>query len=121
MPAAAKAAGHSQTPRLFLPDNRPPRLSADAKKAIRALARKISAGPVKDAKSLFDEAQKLAGNQVEPKVLYGLALLKTPKQRAEALAYFETLKTEQADLLPVLQSLAWLSFDKRAFAPECTS
>ena len=26
MPAAAKAAGHSQTPRLFLPDSRPPRL-----------------------------------------------------------------------------------------------
>ncbi|MGO8750123.1 MAG: protein kinase domain-containing protein [Thermoguttaceae bacterium] len=117
MPAAAKAAGHSQTPRLFLPDSRPPRLSADAKKAIRALASKISAGSVRDVKGLFDDAQKLAGTEVEPKVLYGLALLKSPKQRAEAIVYFQTLKTEQADLLPVLQAVAWLAFDKRAFAP----
>ena len=116
IPAAARTTGHPQTPQLFLPDNRPPRLSADAKKAIRVLADRVAIGEsnLKDLKGLCDEATRLAGSEVEPKLLYGLVLLKS-KQR-ESLAYFESLKADQPNLLLGLEALTWLRFEKRGYA-----
>ncbi len=107
------------TPRLFLPDNRPPRLSADAKKAIRALASLVRTGETDAAElnKLYTTAQLLAGREVEPRLLYGLVLLKSkqPKHRAEAQAHFEALKNEKPDLLVPLQALAWIRFERRMY------
>jgi hypothetical protein len=49
--------------------------------------------------------------------MLGLVLLKgkQPKQKADALRFFEDLKTEKPDLLLPIQALAWLRFDKRAY------
>lgn len=112
-------AGSAQTPRLFLPDNRPPRLSAEAKKALRALASLVRTGESDPAelKNLYTTAQSLAGREVEPRLLYGLVLLKSkqPKQRAEALAHFEALKNEKPELLLPLQALCWIRFERRMY------
>lgn len=109
----------AQTPKLILPDNRPPRLTEEAKKAIRALATVVrSGGDQNEAKTAFGNAQGLAGKEVEPRLLYGLALLrsKNPKQRAEAVRYFEDLKSEKPELLLPLQVLAWGQFEKRQYS-----
>lgn len=115
----ASKAGGSQTPRLFLPDNRPPRLSPDAKKAIRALAGLVRSGEADTAelKNLYSNAQSLAGREVEPRLLYGLVLLKSkqPKHRAEAQTHFEALKNERPELLLPLEVLAWIRFERRMY------
>lgn len=115
----AAEGGPAQSPQLFLPDNRPPRLSADAKKAIRALAGLVRTGEADAAelKNLYASAQALAGREVEPRLLYGLVLLKSkqPKQRAEAQAHFEALKNEKPDLLLPLEALAWIRFERRMY------
>ncbi len=117
IPSAGVAGG--QTPQLFLPDNRPPRLAENAKKAIRALAAQVRAGDAdaSAAKTLYSEAQSLAGREVEPRLLYGLVLLKSKqlRLRAEALKHFETLKAEKPDLLLPLEVLAWLRFERRLY------
>jgi hypothetical protein len=117
MPSAGVAG--RQTPQLFLPDNRPPRLAENAKKAIRALAGQVRAGEADTgaAKTLYSEAQNLAGSEVEPRLLYGLVLLKSKQSRlrAEAVKHFETLKAEKPDLLLPLEVFAWLRFERRLY------
>ena len=115
----AAGAASARTPRLFLPDNRPPRLSAEAKKAIRALAGLVRTGEAEPAelRNLYASAQSLAGREVEPHLLYGLVLLKSkqPKHRAEAMAHFEALKNEKPNLLLPLQALCWIRFERRMY------
>ena len=106
----------AQTPELFLPDDRPPRLTEDAKKAVRRLAAFLTQTRV-DVDSAGHEyavARKLAGKEIEPRLMYALVLLKA-KDRDSALAYFEELKSENPDLLLPLQGLVWVRFDKRAY------
>jgi hypothetical protein len=103
-----------QTAQIFLPDNRPPRLSADAKKAIRGLAGLVRQNEVdlNAARSQYDAAQALAGKEIEPKLLFALLLMKM-RQRADAIKQFESLKIEQPACLLPSQALAWLKFDRR--------
>jgi hypothetical protein len=105
-----------QTAQIFLPDNRPARLSAEAKKAIRGLAGVVRQNEVdiNAVRSPYDAAQAAAGKEPEPKLLFGLVLVKT-RQRADAMRHFEALKVEQpSSPLPPL-ALAWLKFDRRMY------
>ncbi|MGA2254652.1 MAG: protein kinase, partial [Thermoguttaceae bacterium] len=76
MPAAG--AKGVQTPELFLPDDRPPRLSEAAKTSIRKLAGYADQLKVNldEASQEYDAALQAAGAEAEPRLLYGLVLLK---------------------------------------------
>jgi len=117
MAASAKATGQPQSPKLFLPDNRPPRLSDDAKQAIRELAAYLEQDSINlaEAKLRFAAADTLAGKEPEAKLIYGLVLLSW-RQRDEAQRQFATLKNEHPSLLLPSQALAWVQFDKRSYA-----
>ncbi len=114
--AAAKPA-QPQTARLFLPDARPPRLSDEAKQAIRALAATVRQSDVTlaGARAKFITAQEKAGKEVEPRLLFGLALLKV-RQPAEAKRHFQELRVEKPHLLLPLEGLVWTCFDRRDYA-----
>ena len=105
-----------QTPALFLPDARPPRLTEEAKKAIRALAAFLHEDrpDPEDLTQAYQTAVRLAGSEVEPRVVYGLILLKG-RDRQKALSHFEQLRTDQPELWLAPQSLAWLRFSLRAY------
>jgi serine/threonine-protein kinase len=114
MPSASK---DLQSPELFLPDDRPPRLTAEAKQQIRRLAGylgqpKIDRGNVEREFFAVAEAAK---KEVEPRLIYGLLMMKN-RLRDEAVKQFEEVKSEQPDRLLPSAALAWLRFDKRAYA-----
>lgn len=115
MKSVAAQVGHVQTPALFLPNPRPPRLTDEARKAIRGLASMLRESRVdlKAAMQAYAQASKLAGSELEPKLLYGLLLARS-KQRDDAISQFEKIKTEQPSLLVTMQALAWLRFTGRA-------
>ena len=118
MGLAASQVGHVQTPVLFLPDSRPPRLTEETKKAIRALAAFLREDRV-DQKAMtaaYASAGRLADKELEPRLLYGLILTRA-KQRNEATSHFEQLRTDHPDLLLPLQAIAWLRFMGRAYQP----
>jgi len=113
MGALASSIQQKQTPQLFLPDNRPPRLSADAKKAIQglvALARQNEMD-LPAARGMYDAAQAAAGKEIEPKLVFGLVLLKSRQPRADVARHFESVKAEQPGLLLPSAALAWLRFE----------
>jgi eukaryotic-like serine/threonine-protein kinase len=106
-----------QSPQLFLPDDRPPRLSEAAKTAIRHLANHAA-----QTKIDFDEVDQeyanvlqAAGAEPEPRLLYGLLLMKHKDQRGreKALQHFQTVKSEMPDRLLPHAALAWLRMEKR--------
>ncbi len=105
-------------PELFLPDNRPPRLSDDAKAAIRRLAAYLGEDKIdlKGAQKEYDAAAAAAGKEPEPKMLWGLVLLKD-KHRDAALKRFDQLRLERPELLPPLMAIAWARFDRRTYQP----
>jgi hypothetical protein len=113
MASLAGSIQRKQSPKLFLPDNRPPRLSAEAKKAIQGLAVQMrqSGTDMSAARNLYDAAQAAAGTEIEPKLLFGLVLLKASRQKADATKHFESLKAEQPGLTLPSAALAWLRFE----------
>ena len=72
MPAAA--AQGDQAPELFLPDDRPPRLTEAAKTSIRKLAGYADQLKVNmdEAAQEYDVALQAAGAEPEPRLLFGL-------------------------------------------------
>lgn len=109
-------AGTSQTVKLFLPDNRPPRLSEEAKTAIRVLGAMITMQDVnlQIADEAFRNASKGTGSEPEPFLLYGLLLVKN-RQMPEAVRYLEPLKVSHpAEPLPYLL-LAWIKVFRRDY------
>jgi hypothetical protein len=119
MAAASPSLGGAQSPELFLPDDRPPRLSEDAKKAIRKLAAFVRQDrpPMDDVAVQYESAVQAAGKEVEPKVLYGLLLMKSKqtKTRDEAMKLFDELKLDRPELVSPLEAIAWLRFDRLAY------
>ncbi len=113
--AAASVEGE-QTPGLVLPDQRPPRLSAEAKQAIRRLAAFLQQDQpeVEAAEAAYSEAVELAGREPEPRLIYGLLLAKA-RLRDEALQHFEELKLEYPELLLPRMVIVWLRFEKRTY------
>jgi len=116
MASAGAEIQQSQTPRLFLPDDTPPRLSEDAKKAIGKLAAHLHLPKIDPLaiKSEYTTAQTLAEGEPEPKLLYGLLLL-AARERSEAALVLEELRVEYPRQLLSVQALAWLHFDKRTY------
>jgi hypothetical protein len=114
--AAARPA-QAQTARLFLPNDKPPRLSEEAQQAIRALAalaRRSDVSPGK-ARTEFNAAQEAAGKEPEPKLLYGLVLLRA-REWADAQRQFEDLRAANPELTLPLQGLVWTQFGRRDYA-----
>ena len=114
-PAMSTASSEKQTPALFLPDDRPPRLKEDAKKAIRKLASysrqtRIDRDAVIEQYTLAEQLTK----EVEPPLILGLLLMKM-KDREAALQHFGELKINHPDLPLPIRALAWLWFDKRSY------
>ena len=107
----------SQTPELFLPDNRPPRLNEEARAAIRRLASRIRQNRVNlpEAESEYAIAVKAAGKEIEPKLLYGLLLMKN-KQRDPARQQFDAIKRQHPDHLLPLQGIIWVWIEKRKYS-----
>ena len=66
------------------------------------------------AKTEFATAAQLAGKEVEPRLLYGLVLIKV-KDGDAALKHLEELKADNPSLLLPLQGIAWLRFQKRNY------
>ena len=67
-----------------------------------------------DAAADYAAAVAVAGRQIEPKLIYGLLLLKN-KQRDPAIKQFEEIKSERPDLLLPLLGIAWACCEKRAY------
>jgi serine/threonine-protein kinase len=116
MATAAAEVKHAQTPQLFLPDTKPPRLTEEAKAAIRKLAGFLSQGRVDmlQASPAYSAARKLAGEELEPKLLAGLLYLKDPKSKSSAERQWNDLSAAHPELLLPLEGQAWLEFEKRA-------
>ena len=118
MNAVSAPLGAEQAPQLFVPDHEPPpRITAEAKQAIGALAALLRHNRVDmdEANEQYRTAAELAEGQPEPKILFGLLLLLKGKDRAAALKYFEDLKTKCPDLPLPWQGTAWLRFEGRNY------
>jgi len=116
MASAGAEIQQSQTRRLFLPDDAPPRLSEEAKKAIRKLAAYLHQDRIDPlaVELEYSAADALAGGELEPKLLYGLLLLKA-RERSEASLVLDELGIDHPALLLPMQGLAWMHFDKRTY------
>jgi len=116
MPPLAASAQGEQTPALFLPDQRPPRLSEEAKLAIRRLAAFLQQDrpEMEAAEAAYNEAVRLAGREPEPRLIYGLLLV---KQRLydQALQHLEEIKLERPQLILPRMGIVWLRFEKRSY------
>jgi len=116
MASAGAEIQQSQTPRLFLPDDAPPRLSEEAREAIRKLAAYLHQDRI-DTLAVeleYSAADALAGGEPEPKLLYGLLLLKA-RERSQASLVLEELSIDHPNLLLPVQALAWMYFDRRTY------
>ena len=84
MPAAG--AEGVQTPEEFLPDDRPARLSEAAKTSIRKLAAYLDkpAFNLDEASQEYDVALQASGAEPEPRLLFGLVLLKAKRDPEES-------------------------------------
>lgn len=116
MAAAGAGIGQTQTPQLFLPDATPPRLTEEAKQAIRRMIARLRQDKIDPlaVKVEAAEAESLAPGQLEPKLLAALSLLKA-RQRDEASLIFEQLRFEHPDLLLAGQGVVWAHFEKRTY------
>ena len=109
-----------QTPQIFLPDDRPPRLTEAAKAAIRHMA-DLAARAKIDPDELeqdYASAAQLAASEPEPRLVYGLVLMKRKdgEGREKAIQHFQTLKSDMPDRLLPYAALAWLRLEKRSYA-----
>ena len=116
MSAAGGELKAAQTPQLFRPDDRPPRLTDDAKKEIRKLAALLRNVKIDmdAAREQYVATRHAAGKELEPRLLWSLLLTKG-KESDAATKRFEALKGEKPDLLLPMQGLAWLRFQKRTY------
>lgn len=112
--ARAQSQGGKQTPRLFLPDTSPPRLSEEAKASIRRLAGFLSQQKpdLNLAKQEYDSAIYLAKDEPEPRILYALLLMRN-LQRDEAALILAELRVRRPELLVVRHAFVWLELERR--------
>ena len=113
---AAARMPQGQTAKLFLPDDSPPRLSDEAKQAIRSLAAATQPNDVNLGKvrAELNAAEKVAGQEPEPRLLFGLALLRS-REWADAEQLFLDLGLKNPELTSPLQGLAWARFGRRDY------
>lgn len=107
-----------QTPVLVQANPTPPRLSENAKQAIRRLLSFLRQDRmvVDAATQAYTEAKNLAGAEVEPDLGFGLCLLKAGRtEREDALQHFEQLKLAHPELLLPLRAMAWMRFERQTY------
>ncbi len=116
MASASTEIARTQTPQLFIPIDAAPRLSEEAKQSIRRLAAFLKQDRIEmlDVNLQYAIADKQAGKELEPKLLYGMLLMKA-RQRNEASKHFTQLSLTYPDQLLPLQANAWLEFEKRNY------
>ena len=118
MPAAG--AEGTQTPEVFLPDDRPARLSEAAKASIRKLAGYVDQLKINldEVSQEYDVALQASGAEPEPRLLFGLVLLKAkrdPKNPNKAALHFEAVRAELPNQPLPYAALAWQKLEKRTF------
>ena len=66
----------------------------------------------------YSEAEQAAGSEPEPRLLYGLLLMKRKdgEGREKAMQHFQTVKSQMPDRILPYAALAWLRMDKRTYA-----
>jgi len=111
--------GRVQSPSLFLPDTTPPRITTEARAAIVGLLRllvyeKLDAAQTKQAAELFNAASTAAPGQPEPKLAYGLVLLRAGSdlQRDTSLNRFVEVRTIKSEALLAYEAPAWIQVAK---------
>ncbi len=115
--ASAAAGTAARPPGLFLPDSRPPRLSKQAKKAIRRLAAYLGQTriDVEEAEADYRAALGAAGEEIEPRLLFGLLLMKEKRHQA-AEKLFQELHLQRPALPLPLEAAAWMRFERRDYS-----
>lgn len=103
------AANSPQTPKLFLPDATPARLSAEAKLAvIRVLA--ALQGRIDDQLTIdFNRAKQLTAGQPDADLAFGLVQMKQNRTRA-ALQALNEVRLHHPNACVAYHALAWKSF-----------
>jgi hypothetical protein len=98
---------------LILPETTPPRLTDEAKEAIRRVAASVTKQKIDpaDARLLITAAEQLAPKEPEPKLLGGILLLKA-REHADALSYLEAAVAQNPKLPIAWEVRAWAHFDK---------
>ena len=115
----AKTNAQSQTPVLFVPDNRPPRLSDSGKRGIIDMLSKFGIRMAKE--DILIEAMKvndLVNNQPEPMLACGLLLIKQGKTR-EAFETLENVRLAHVDHIVTQQAVIWVHFNRKHYRQGC--
>jgi len=103
------AATSPQSPKLFLPDTTPARLSPEAKAAVIGVLAYLQ-GRVDDQLTVdFDRAKELAAGQPDADLAYGLVQMKTNRTRA-ALQALNEVRLHHPNASVAYHALAWKSF-----------
>ncbi|HUG69437.1 MAG TPA: serine/threonine-protein kinase [Pirellulaceae bacterium] len=104
-----EVAANSQTPKLFLPDATPARLSPEAKLAVIRVLASLQ-GRIDDQLLLdFNRAKQLAAGQPDADLAYGLVQMKANRTRA-ALQVLNEVRLQHPDASVAYHALAWKSF-----------
>lgn len=107
--AQAAAAGQQQTPKLFIPDDTPPRLSNDAKAAILRLVAYLHRR-IDDQMPLdYNSAHTLSAGQPDAGLAMGLLLMKANRLSA-AEDVFNQVRLQHPEVCVAYHALAWKAF-----------
>ncbi|HTN76003.1 MAG TPA: hypothetical protein VL096_12180, partial [Pirellulaceae bacterium] len=108
-------------PVLFLPNNTPPRLTADAKQSLRSLAAVLNQPKidVTTVRRAYEDAASLSAKQPEAGAIYALLLLKA-RQFPESLRRAEEVKAAHPNYLPIYEINLWNRFGSRDYAAGVT-
>ncbi len=108
-------AGAEQTPRLFLPDATPPRLSAEGKAAVLRLLGYLHRRADEQLPVEYAQAKQQASGQPEPGLVMGLALMRASRTKA-ALQVLNEVRLEHPQSLLAYHILAWKAFWESDYA-----
>ena len=116
MQSLANSKQTTQTPRLFLPDDTPPRLSDSARKSIIELLSRLDQKRLdpEEIRTAAHAADQLAGGQPEPMLACGLLLIKVGKIN-EALEILENIRLGNREFLVAHQAVIWIHFYKKHY------
>lgn len=115
----SKKADAAQTPFLFVPDSRPPRLSEASKREIITLLSQFGKDMTK--KEIIASSHKIAqgaSSQPEPMLACGLLLIKKGKTR-EAFEILENVRLNHPKHMLVKQSVIWIHYNRRHYKQGC--
>jgi serine/threonine-protein kinase len=103
--------------RLILPETTPPRLTDDAKEAIRRVAAAVAQQKLDptEVRSLVSTAQSLAPKQPEPQLVGAILLLKA-REHADSLKLLEGVVAQNPKMLLAWEVSAWARFEKLNYA-----